>query len=134
MSGQKKITHPLESITPVSDVETLVQMQKQVIEVHVEENLQRYILDIIKLSRNDNRLLLGVSPRGSLALYRGSQAMAAIRGRDYAVPEDIKDIALPVLRKRVLIRSEYSGRGLTEEQVIQEMLEKVPVPGLKEAV
>jgi len=134
MTSQKELTHPLDKIKPVSNVETLVEMQKQILEVHVDEVLQKYIMDIVSISRDDKRLLLGVSPRGSLAMYRGSQAMAAIRGRDYVVPEDIKDIAIPVLRKRVLVRSEYSARGLAEIDAINEMLEKVPVPGLKEAV
>ena len=134
MNSQKQLAHPLASIKPVSNVEALVEMQQKILEVHVDDVLRKYIMDIIGISRGDNRLLLGVSPRGSLAMYRGSQAMAAIRGRDYVVPEDIKDIAIPVLRKRVLVRSEYSARGLTEVDAINEMLEKVPVPGLKEAV
>jgi MoxR-like ATPase len=134
MTSQKQLAHPLASLKPVSNVEALVEMQKKIIEIEVDPVLQKYIMDIINISRDDNRLLLGVSPRGSLAMYRGSQAMAAIRGRDYVVPEDIKDIAIPVLRKRVLVRSEYSARGLSEVDAINEMLEKVPVPGLKEAV
>lgn len=134
MTSQRQLSHPLSSITPVSDVATLVEMQRKVIEVHVEPSLQKYILAIIGLSRTDTRLVLGVSPRGSLALYRGAQAMAAIRGRDYAVPEDIKDIAVPVLRKRVLLKSEAAARGVTEVDVVRQMLERTAVPGLKEAV
>ena len=134
MTSQRQIRHPLAEISAVSDIETLVAMQRKVIDVHVEKSLQRYILDIVGLSRSDGRLILGVSPRGSLALYRGAQAMAAIRGRDYVVPEDIKDIAIPVLRKRVLLKSEHSARGLGEVDVVREMLEKVAVPGLREAV
>jgi len=134
MTSQRKMQRPLAAVTPVSDVATLVEMQRKIIEVHVEDNLRRYILSIIHLSREDNRLILGVSPRGSLALYRGSQAMAAIRGRDYVVPEDIKDIAIPVLRKRILLKSEHTARGLNEVDVVNQLLEKVAVPGLKEAV
>jgi len=134
MTSQRTLRRPLADIRPVSDVKTLVEMQRKVIDVHVEPSLQKYILELIGLSRADNRLILGVSPRGSLALYRGSQAMAAIRGRDYVVPEDIKDIAVPVLRKRVLLKSEHSARGLSEVDVVRQILEKVAVPGLKEAV
>jgi MoxR-like ATPase len=134
MTSQRQLRRPLADISPVSDVRTLVEMQRKVIEVHVEPTLQKYILEIVGLSRSDNRLVLGVSPRGSLALYRGAQAMAAIRGRDYVVPEDIKDIAVPVLRKRILLKSEHTARGLGEVDVVRQMLEKVAVPGLKEAV
>jgi MoxR-like ATPase len=134
MTSRRRLRHPLAEITPVSDVESLVEMQRKVIEVHVEPSLQKYILSIVGLSRADNRLLLGVSPRGSLALFRGSQAMAAMRGRRYVVPEDIKDICIPVLRKRILLKSEHSARGLTEVEVVRQMLEKVAVPGLREAV
>jgi MoxR-like ATPase len=134
ITSQKQLEHPIVSITPVTDVQTLLEMQARVIEVHVDEGLRRYILAIVAVSRTDSRLVLGVSPRGSLALFRGAQAMAAIRGRDYVVPEDIKDMALPVLRKRILLKSEHVSRGLTDVTVIREMLEKVAVPGLKDAV
>jgi MoxR-like ATPase len=134
MTSQKQFTHPLSNLKTVSDLPELLDMQKSVIDIHVDESLQKYILQLISLTRGDDRLILGVSPRGSLALYKGAQAMASIQGRDYAVPEDIKDIAIPVLRQRILVKSEHSAKGLTSEKVITETLEKVEVPGLKEAV
>ncbi len=134
MKSQKQIKHPLSNLTTVSDLPTLLKMQKTTVDIHVEESLQKYIIKIVTLTRGDDRLLLGVSPRGSLALYKGAQAMAALRGRDYAVPEDIKDIAVPVLRQRILVKSEHSAKGLASETVINETLEKVDVPGLKEAI
>ena len=134
MTSQKQIRHPLADLTTVTNLETLLEMQKAVIDIHVEDSLRKYILKIVTITRGDERLMLGVSPRGSLALYKGAQAMAGLRGRDYAVPEDIKEIAVPVLRQRILVKSEYSARGLNAEKVIDETLEKVDVPGLKEAV
>jgi MoxR-like ATPase len=119
-----------EQPAAVTDVGTLREMQGKVVEIHVEPMLARYILTLVRLTRSDTRLVLGVSPRGSLALYRGAQAMAAIRGRSYVVPEDVKDIAVPVLRKRILLRSDRTSRGLTEIDVVREILDKVPVPGL----
>ena len=102
--------------------------------MHVEPSLRRYILEIVHATRTDTRLFLGVSPRGSLALYRGAQAVAAIRGRDYVVPEDIRDIALPVLRKRMIIKSEHVAKGLTEAAAVTSFLEAVGAPPLKDVV
>jgi MoxR-like ATPase len=131
--NQRKDEKPLEKLTPVTDVETAISMQEKILSVHVEEGIKDYILNIIKKTREDNRLMLGVSPRGSLALFKGSQALASLRGRDYVVPEDIKDIAHPVLAKRILIKSEFSAKGLTEYDVIETILGSVEVPGYKEA-
>jgi MoxR-like ATPase len=89
---------------------------------------------IIDETRSDNRLYMGVSPRGSLALYRGAQALAAIRGRDYVVPEDVKEMSYPILNKRLLIKSEFTSKGTTENAVIGQLLDKIEVPGYKDAV
>ncbi len=124
----------IEEISPVSDLDKLREMQQFVLEVEVAAPIRKYILAIIQETRNDDKLLLPVSPRGSLALYKGAQALSAIRGRDYTVPEDVKDIAVPVLRKRMLIKAEYATKGLNEETAIREILERVEVPPLKDAV
>ena len=93
---------------------------------------QDIFLAIVRATREDARLFLGVSPRGSLALYKGAQAMAAIRGRDYVIPEDIREIALPVLRKRMIIKSEHAARGLDETAVRAVAASgNVPVPGIE---
>lgn len=134
MDMQKSFVHPISELTAISDNDTLIEMQKKVLETHVEESLRKYILAIVKATRQDNRLFLGVSPRGSLALYKGAQALAAIRGRDYVVPEDIREIAPAVLRKRILLKSEFIGKGLTEDAAIGELLGTVEVPPLKDAV
>ncbi len=134
MLNQRNETRPLDELEPVTDIETTREMQKAILEVHVDEGIKDYILAVIKDTRNDDRLILGVSPRGSLALYKGAQAMAAIRGRDYVVPEDVKDIAFSVLAKRVLIKSEFSAKGLHEIDVIGSILDKIEVPGYKDAV
>ena len=114
-------------------MDTVVKMQESIINVHVEEGLKDYILKIVKETRGDNRLIMGVSPRGSLALYKGSQALASLRGRDYVIPEDVKEIAYPVLNKRVLLKSEFSAKGVSELDVIGSILDKIDVPGYKEA-
>jgi len=102
LESQRRITHPVTDVKPVTALQTLLEMQKQLLEVHVDNDLRSYLLTITEQTREDSRLLLGVSPRGSLALYRGSQALAAVRGRNYVIPEDIKELALPIFSKRII--------------------------------
>ena len=83
--NQRNDETPLEKLTAITDVETVVSMQEKVLAIHVEEGIKDYILNIVKLTRTDNRLMLGVSPRGSLALFKGSQALAALRGRSAGI-------------------------------------------------
>ncbi len=133
MLDQRRDTRPLDSLQAVTGVDSVREMQQQILQVNVEEGIKDYILKIIHSTRGDDRLMLGVSPRGSLALYKGAQATAAIRGRDYVVPEDVKDIAYPVLAKRVLIKSEFTAKGLKELEVISSILDSIEVPGYQEA-
>jgi MoxR-like ATPase len=128
MAQQRKVESPLSSLRPTATVQDLVEMQRQVLTVHVSPLLRQYILSLVGATRADTRLALGVSPRGSLALYKGAQALAAIRGRAYAVPEDVRDIATPVLIKRMILKEDASSRGITEESIVAELLEKIPVP------
>ena len=134
LESQRRLDHPVNDIEAVTDLEALLEAQKQVIQIFIKPEVRTYLLDIVEESRNDTHLMLGVSPRGSLALYRGSQALAAIRGRSYVVPEDIKELAVPVLCKRIILKSEHSIRGLAEERVINDILERVEVPVFKEGV
>ncbi len=129
--SQRQGAAQLESLPAVTDTEALLAMQEKILSVHAEESIKDYILRIIMETRHDNRLDLGVSPRGSLALFRGAQAVAAIHARDYVVPEDVKSIANSVLVKRILIKSGYSARGLTPQEVIDTILHSVEVPGYR---
>jgi MoxR-like ATPase len=134
LESQRRITHPVTDIEPVTDLSSLLEMQTLLLDVHLSPELKTYLLNITSETRTDNRLLLGVSPRGSLALYRGSQALAAIRGRNYIIPEDIKELAPPVLSKRIIVKSEHSIRGLTEQRVISDILDRIEVPVFKSGV
>jgi MoxR-like ATPase len=134
MLASRLAVPPLELIEPVAPLADLRRMQERVVGVHVAPELRRYLLEIVRSTRADQRLLLGVSPRGSLALYKAAQALAAVRGREFVVPEDIRTMAAPVLRKRILLRPESAGKGVTEDMVIQELLGSVPVPPLAQAV
>ena len=133
MLDQRRQVRTIDEVVAVTDMETVVQMQEAVLGVHVEEGIKDYILSIVKDTREDDRLILGVSPRGSLALYKGAQALAALRGRDYVVPEDVKDVAFPVLNKRILLKSEFAAKGVTETDIIASIMEKIEVPGYKDA-
>lgn len=110
-------------------IEAIAEMQEAVTRIHVAESLRDYILGIVSRTRGEPRLAMGVSPRGSLALYKGSQALAALRGRDYVVPEDVKEIAVPVLSNRLLFKPEHVARGLTARSFVDELLSAVTVPG-----
>jgi MoxR-like ATPase len=120
---------PLDEVRPVLDVDTLNRLRARVREVTVEETLNDYLLDIVAATRRNEELHLGVSTRGALTLYRAVQALAFLEGRAYAVPDDVKQLAEPVLAHRVV------GRGLFREghrdrarQVIRQILNEVPVP------
>lgn len=132
MKNQRKDRKPLDSTFAVTDRRTVISMQEKVVCVHVDDSIKSYILGIMKETRTDERLMLGVSPRGSLALFKGAQALAALRGRDYVIPEDVKDIAHPVLAQRILIKPGFFARGLRPDDVIEQILASVEVPGYKE--
>ena len=132
MESRRKEGKPLDSIFAVTDEHAVISMQEKVVCVHVDDSIKSYILSIVKKTRTDERLMLGVSPRGSLALFKGAQALAALRGRDYVVPEDVKDIAHPVLLQRILIKPGFFARGLRPGDVIEQVLASVEVPGYKE--
>jgi MoxR-like ATPase len=121
-------SHPVESIEPVLSGEDVVRLQKQVRHVHVEATLRQYILELVTSTRSHPSVSLGASPRGSLSLLHASQASAALEGRDYVTPDDIKALAGPVLAHRVIVRPEFRIKGQTSQGVLQDVLQRVPVP------
>jgi MoxR-like ATPase len=131
LESQRRLTHPVVDLEPVTDLRTVREMQEAILQVHVAPSLQGYLLDLVDETRRDPRLALGVSPRGSLALFRGAQALAALDGRSYVVPEDIKSLALPVLKKRMILKPEQVMRGVDEVQIVRDVLDRVEVPVFK---
>jgi MoxR-like ATPase len=120
--------HPLDELQPVvGDVE-LVGAQRAVREVYVDEKVRRYLVDIIHASRQDDDLLLGGSPRATLALFRSSQALAAVSGRNYVLPDDIKRLAGPVLTHRLILRPESRLRKVSAATLVEELVDEVKVP------
>lgn len=120
--------HPIEDVTPVLTDEEAAGLQVAVRDVFIEESLKDYIVTLVGRTREHPDLDLGASPRGSIALMRCSQAVAAIAGRDYVRPDDIKRVAIPALAHRVIVKSEQSIHGLRARRVIEEVLQSVPAP------
>ena len=115
-------------ILPVVDAPTLVAMQKALEQVHISAAIEGYIVDIVSATRTSRQLAVGASPRGSLALLKLSRAKAALSGRDFVVPEDVKAIAGPALAHRLTLRPELWVQRIRGEDVVAEALESVPTP------
>lgn len=120
--------HPLDDLTPVISCAEVLELQQRVRSIRVEKAIAEYILQIIHQSRRDPRLRLGISPRGSLALYRTSQARALIDERDYVLPEDIRALAAPVLAHRMLLDTKARYGGSSADTIVDELLAQVPPP------
>ncbi len=126
-----KIEHPLTKLKPVVTVEQLLACQRAVRTVHVDKKILAYITQIVHATRQHEDLSLGGSPRASIALYRASQAVAAIRGRNFVEPDDVKLILAPVLEHRLILRPESRLRNVQVSEVLVEIMDEVPVPVLK---
>ncbi len=120
--------HPLDLIQPVLSVEDVLDMQQKVREVTVEESVATYIVNIVAATRRDNRLKLGVSPRGSLMLFRAAQALAFLSGREFVLPDDVQSVAPFVLRHRIILTSQARYGGSASTEIIAEILRQVKVP------
>jgi len=120
--------HPIMSIESVVDGNTLPQLTHAVRDVHVDATLDDYIVRIVVATRQHADVALGVSPRGSLALFKSAQALAAIRGRDHVLPEDIKAMVPLTLTHRLLVRPESAIRGRTADLILREVMEQVELP------
>ncbi|HEX6922343.1 MAG TPA: MoxR family ATPase [Bacillales bacterium] len=125
--------HPIEAIEPVLGLDELLALQGQVKDVHVEESMKKYIVDIIRRTRGHRSVYLGASPRGALALMKTAQAYALLNNRDYIVPDDVKFMAPFVLSHRLILKSEARFGGLQAEEIVNEVLERIHVPVAKES-
>ncbi len=116
--------HPIETIEQVVGGGEIAALRDVVTDVHVDESLERYILDIVRATRKHSDLALGASPRGSLALYKTSQALAAVNRRDYVIPDDVKTLVPLTLAHRLIVKSESELRGRTALGVLRDVLEQ----------
>lgn len=116
------------TVEPVASPQTILEMQKAVEDVHVNDDVNYYMIDIVRETRSHAQVEVGVSPRGSLALLKLSRANAAYDGRDYVIPDDVKTIAIEALSHRIIPKSESWVRGFDSAAIIDEVLRKVSVP------
>jgi MoxR-like ATPase len=126
---EQQLHHPIENLQPVLKLDELIQVQQVIKNVYVAPAIKRYIVELIRLTRGHNDLYLGSSPRGSLGLFRSGQVRAAIHGRDYVLPDDIKALAPSVLSHRVVLSPASRLRNIGSEKIIQEILATIAVPG-----
>jgi MoxR-like ATPase len=128
MLGRLQLKHPIDDLKPVVSAAEIIECQQIVRSIRVDEKLNRYIVDLIRRTREHPDVLLGGSPRASLALYRGSQALAAIRGQQFVTPDDIKRLAPAILCHRIILKPESRLRKATTRGVVDELLDMTPVP------
>ncbi len=126
---EQKRAHPVDGLTPVANAEDVRGMQRDVREIYVDPAISDYIVRLVGATRSHPDAYLGASPRGSLALYRASQAYAALTGRDYVIPDDIKTLAQAALAHRIILKTGASIRGIEADAIVSELLTTVPIGG-----
>ncbi len=124
-----QLAHPIDSIEPVTTPEETLDLQQTVRHVYVDDLIKRYIVDIVDGTRDHSSVYVGASPRGALTLFRGGQAKAVMDGRDYVLPDDVKNLVSPVLGHRIILNPNARMQGVSVEDVLAQVLERVPVPG-----
>ena len=124
---EQKRAHPLEELGEVASLEELQSAQSAVREVYVDSTISDYIVRLVNATRIHPDVYLGASPRGSLALYRAGQAYAALHGRDYVIPDDVKAVAEPALAHRLIMRTAATIRDVEQGTIVRELLESVPI-------
>jgi len=123
-----KQDNPLDSLPEVTSAEEIIKLNQLAQEVHVEQSVRHYLLDIIRQTRSNAEIELGASPRASLALYRSAQALALVSGRDYVIPDDVKRLAIPVIVHRLIASTEAYLHNRSKENLIENILAQTPVP------
>ena len=131
MLDEQQHAHPITRIEQVVSAEELLQAQEQVKSVYIDDLVKEYIVKLVKTTRRHPDVYLGASPRGSIALYKTGQARAAVLGRDYVQPDDIKALAMVTLAHRLIISPSARIRNVDPRAVIQEILDSTPVPGAR---
>ena len=127
---QQEKTHPIDELEAVASPEDVIKLQKAAQNVYVDTAVREYIVGLIEATRTHEDVSLGASPRASLSMFRAVRGMAILRDRDYAIPDDVKELAYAVLAHRLILSPAARMRGLHTEQVIDGLLESVAVPGV----
>ena len=131
ITAQRTLVHPVEQLEAVTSKEEILKCMEEALSVHVDEAVMEYLLNLVEETRKNENLAAGISPRGSIALYKAAQSYAAVQGRNYVTPEDVKLLALPVFLKRLILKGDAIIRGLTSETIIKQLLETIPIPDFK---
>jgi MoxR-like ATPase len=134
MLNRQSEHHPIQDVEQIVSVEDLVEAQKAVRTVYVDNLVKEYIVDLVSSTRDHPDIYLGASPRGSLALFNATRAMAAIEGRDYVLPDDVKLLAEPTLSHRLIISPSARIKNVTARQIIEDTLRHTAVPGARSRV
>ena len=119
---------PLDTLQPVAGGDAVLAMQRAVRQVRVEQSIREYIVSLVHATRAHSSVELGSSPRGSLYLYRGAQAFAALHGRDFVLPDDVKHLVREIITHRLIIGAQTRLRGRSAQQIVREIVDSVPVP------
>jgi MoxR-like ATPase len=133
-AGEIEVLHRLEERSPLQDLEPVVSgeqldaLSDQLTSIHVDDEVARYMVRLARATREHAAFELGASPRGSIALHHATRALAAVEGRDYVRPDDVKRLAHPVLAHRLVLGSQTRLRGRTVDDVLDEILRELPVP------
>jgi MoxR-like ATPase len=125
----QQVRHPIETLGQILSADDLIRLQLLVREVSVSQEIRQYIVALVNATRQHQNVYLGVSPRGSLALFRTGQARALLEGRDYVIPDDIKRLLVPTLSHRLIVSPAARVRGVSAAAIIEEITTLVPVPG-----
>jgi len=128
LSRRRRQREDAVSVAPVTSKAELLAMQASLEDVHVAGVTERYVVDIVRATRTDHRVALGASPRGALALLKLARALAALRRRDFVLPDDVKALAVPALAHRLILKPELWASRITAAQVVQSLLSEVPAP------
>ncbi len=125
----QRVRHPIEDLQPVAKAREVLQAAEAIKSVYIAPVVKRYITDLTRRTRQTSDIYLGASPRGTLGLARTSQARAALRGRHYVLPDDVKSLAVPVLAHRIIVSPTARLRDLSSDRLIEEIVSATPVPG-----
>ena len=128
---RQQFVHPIDSLQPVASPQDLLAIQRTTRSIYVDVLIKHYIVNLVAATRNHPDIALGASPRATLSLVRTAQTMALLRGRDYVIPDDVKELARPVMAHRIIVAPGARMRGLDGDQVVGEVLERVTVPGVR---
>ena len=128
IEGQQ-VAHPIDTLEAVTNAKEIIELQESVRHIFVDDLIKQYIVTVVDATRDHQDIALGASPRGSLALFRGAQALALIRDRDFVLPDDVKELTASMLSHRVIVSAAARMRGIKASEIIDNIVSEIPVPG-----